>query len=142
MIPVIDPQFDADSRSAGVSGEGSRRLADEVRTLDQLLVQLAQDAARQSNTSRADVRFQRALRDLTTLSEAAMVTTLLDRPVSDLHAQLGLLRRQLAWVIELGRRNGRCTAGLHQKLCQVMQRLQAFADDISEVNVAAEAGAH
>jgi hypothetical protein len=96
---------------------------DNVKALDRLLLQLAQEAARQPRAGgwlRADM-----LR-LTEASEAALVATLLQRPMPEIREQLAQVHRQLARLVEMTCRSGRCTGRLHQDLCQARQRLQAL----------------
>ena len=125
--PVSSSTPDSDSIAA--SGQASRTawLHDSVRTLDRLLLQLAQDATRQPRSGgwlRADMD------KLTQASEAALVATMLQRPMPEIRAQLGQVHRQLALLVEMTRRSGRCTGRLHEDLCQAKQRLQALGQTL------------
>jgi hypothetical protein len=113
--------------AAGEQPPRAAWLHDHVRTLDRLLLQLAQEAQRQPRSGgwlRADMH------RLTQASEAALLATLLQRPMPEIRAQLGEVHRQLALLVEMTRRSGRCTGRLHEDLCDAKQRLQALGQSL------------
>ena len=100
------------------------RLHENVKALDQLLLQLAQEAARQP---RGGAWLRATLDKLTQACEAA----LLHQPLPEIRALLGQVHRQLALLVEMTRRSGRCRGRLHENLSQARQRLQALGQALA-----------
>lgn len=113
-------------RNAGAAAAAAL-LMEDLRELDELLVEVAGEADRQRHlpdTLRAE------LRNLALASETVLLTALLGHSGPEVRLLLGQLHRRISLLLERTRRSDRCTGQLQECLRHAKLRLQVLGQEL------------